>query len=68
MEEKRTKGTPEINQGLNEGNPNTERTPVGNDRVEGITGGVNQSNYEDQQDGTTKGTVADPDDQEVSTQ
>lgn len=51
MAEKTTKGTTELNQGLNEGNPNTERTPVGNDRVEGITGGVNQRNYTDEQQG-----------------
>ena len=58
MEEKRTKGTPETQEGLNKDNPNTERTPVGNDRVDNVTGGVVQSNYEDQQEGTTSDTIA----------
>jgi hypothetical protein len=52
MKEKTTKGTPELNEGLNEGNPNTERTPVGNDRIDiGLIGGVVQSNTDDEAEG-----------------
>ena len=56
MEEKKTKGTPETDQGLNEGNPNTERTPIDDNRKDiGVTGGVNQANYTDEQEGEVPG-------------
>ena len=60
MEEKRTfdpkeeKRTLENNRergGLNEGNPNTDSTPVSNERIPNMTGGVGQSNYEDEKEG-----------------
>lgn len=54
MKEKHTKRSPETNQGLNEGNPNTERTPIDPTRPEGLVGGTAQSNYEDEQEGTVK--------------
>lgn len=55
MKEKHTKGTPEIDQGLNEGNPNTERTPIDPRRIDtGMVGGVTQSNFEDEQEGEVK--------------
>lgn len=41
MKEKRTEGTTERDQGLNEGNPNTERTPADPSRVgTSIVGGT----------------------------
>jgi hypothetical protein len=44
MKEKHTKGTPETEQGLNEGNPNTERTPIDPKKIDtGMVGGVAQS-------------------------
>ena len=54
MKEKHTKGSPETDQGLNEGNPNTERTPIDPTRPDGLVGGTAQSNYEDEQEGTVK--------------
>ena len=59
MKEKTTKGTTETDQGLNEGNPNTERTPVDNRKIEGVTGGIKQSNYTDEQQGDTAKTTKD---------
>jgi hypothetical protein len=53
MKEKTTKGTTELDQGLNEGNPNTERTPIDPTRINtGMIGGTNQSDYKDEQQGT----------------
>lgn len=55
MKEKTTKGTTELNQGLNEGNPNTERTPIDPRRADtGLIGGVTQGNHEDDVEGTTE--------------
>jgi hypothetical protein len=55
MKEKHTKHTPETDRGLNEGNLNTERTPVNPRRIDtGIVGGVTQSNFEDEQKGEVK--------------
>lgn len=55
MKEKTTKGTTETDQGLNEGNPNTERTPIDPRRIDtGIIGGTTQSNFEDEQEGEVK--------------
>ena len=54
MKEKHTKGSTETNQGLNEGNPNTEFTPIDPTRPDGLVGGTAQSNYEDEQEGTVK--------------
>jgi hypothetical protein len=55
MKEKHTKGTPETEQGLNEGNPNTERTTIDPRRMEtALVGGVTQSNFEDEQKGDVK--------------
>ena len=54
MKEKNTSGTPGTNEGLNEGNPNSERTPIDPARPEGLVGGTAQSNYEDEQEGTVK--------------
>jgi hypothetical protein len=55
MKEKHTKGTPETDQGLNEDNPNTERTPIDPRRIDtGLVGGVTQSNFEDEQKGEVK--------------
>jgi hypothetical protein len=54
MKEKHTNGSIETNQGLNEGNPNTERTPIDPTRPDGLVGGTAQSNYEDEQHGTVK--------------
>ena len=55
MKEKNTKGTTETNQGLNEDNPNTQRTPIDTQRLDtGLVGGTAQSNYEDEQEGEVK--------------
>jgi hypothetical protein len=54
MKEKNTKGTSATDEGLNEGNPNTERTPIDPTRPEGLIGGTAQSNYEDEQEGTVQ--------------
>lgn len=55
MKEKTTDGSTEINKGLNEGNPNTERTPIDPRRPNiGLVGGVNQSNHQDDMEGTTE--------------
>jgi hypothetical protein len=57
MKQKTTSGGTETNTGLNEGNPNTHRTPAGNERCEpdhirtGLVGGTAQSNYEDEKKG-----------------
>ena len=52
MKEKHTNGSTETNQGLNEGNPHTERTPIDPTRPDGLVGGTAQSNYEDEEQGT----------------
>ena len=54
MKEKNTKGSPETGEGLNEGNPNTERTPIDPTRLDGLIGGTTQSNFEDEKEGTVK--------------
>ena len=54
MKEKNTKGSSETDQGLNEDNPNTERTPIDPTRPEGLKGGTTQSNFEDEKEGTVR--------------
>jgi hypothetical protein len=48
MKEKTTSGGTNINEGLNEGNPNTERTPIQERQPTTLVGGLNQSNYDDE--------------------
>jgi hypothetical protein len=53
MDEKTTSGKPDTNSGLNEGNPNTERTPIQERQPTDLIGGTAQSNFTDDQEGTT---------------
>jgi len=51
MAEKRTKEDNSSKGGLNDGNPNADRTPIDSGRISGMTGGTKQANYEDEKAG-----------------
>ena len=51
MAEKRTKENNREKGGLNDGNPNTDHTPIQPGRLENLTGGVQQHNYIDEIEG-----------------
>ena len=51
MEEKRTKENNRAKGGLNDGNPNTDRTPIQPRTETNLVGGALQSNYDDEKEG-----------------
>src|SRR5687767_946391 len=53
MEEKTTSGRPDTDSGLNKGNPNAERTPIQERQPTNLIGGTAQSNFTDDQAGTS---------------
>ena len=53
MEEKNTSGRPDTDSGLNKGNPNAERTPIQERQPTDLIGGTAQSNFTDDEAGTT---------------
>jgi hypothetical protein len=52
MEEKRTKEDNRSRGGLNDGNPNTDRTPIQPRTETNLVGGIAQHNYDDEKEGT----------------
>lgn len=48
MEEKRTKENNRERGGLNDGNPNADRTPIQPRTETNLVGGINQGNYTDE--------------------
>ena len=51
MAEKRTKEDNRSRGGLNEGNPNTDRTPIQPRTETNLVGGTSQHNYDDEKQG-----------------